>query len=497
MPTVSAEPTQAVARELGAEYAGVGWWGHLYRAPKARRWYRLIPVKEVNPYQRETLDSWPAEPRRTGLVPLVASGPRKFAGHWYEVLGYETDAPGCFADVIAASDPGARLAAAASVLRNYPVWRESVGPGLVALPADIVLTRYGPMLLPLPDWGPPSLGHVFAERERLAALAPEAARGRPYGRRDPGLYALAIAVRGCLEALPEADPGRMLHRVAGSTLFADRRGEPRLPSWLQRVDKIVRVREGVNALTAARPPEDAPDARALAAAVDAACRVTDPVAAVRAVRAQDGPRPAIAIAHAALREQTNYELLLIAAELAAEELDDPLEALSLLDRAVAAEPQRPEAYERQLSIIGELWAVLLGWLSDAVDGSFVARLDSTARTAFDRLPLDRQRDGAHDLARCLIGQGRYAEANKFAYRWLHDDSTLMWWRFDLMLDFAETFLQLGRLDSAAQTADEIRDGLRRVRENGQRSRSEIHGHGLRLADLDRRILAVRKGAVAP
>ena len=95
------------------------------------------------------------------------------------------------------------------------------------------------------------------------------------------------------------------------------------------------------------------------------------------------------------------------------------------------------------------------------------------------------------MARCLIGQGRVAEANALVHRWLFTGSTLMWWRFELMLDYADTFLLLCQLDAAGQVAEQVRTGLRRVRESRQMSPSEIHSHGMRLADFDQRLLVAR------
>jgi hypothetical protein len=488
---------QRIARELDARYAGVGWWGLLYRAPERRLWYRLIPVAEVGAEQRAELAAWRERPRRADLVP-VTSDPRwsgdqwELAGNWFQVVCYETGAGRSLAEAIERDGAAERVSAVAEVLRGFEDWSGAIGPGLVAMPAEIVLAPHRPLLLPLPGWGPPSLAQVFAEPERAAYLTPEAARGVA-DERVPGMHALAVAARSCFETLPEGETARLLHRAAAGVAFADQRRDGRLPSWMREVKQVAEARERLRVLTGPRPPQAPGGAEpGLDAALDAAWRAMDPVAAVRALRAAGDPRGAVGLAHAALVDRPGYRLPLLAAEIARRDLREPFEALSLLDRAVEIDPDRADAYAEQLSIISGLWSTASGRLVAAFDRSFAARLEATARKAFDALPGDRRRDHAHEMARCLIGQGRVAEANVFVHRWLFQDGTLMWWQFALMLDYADTFLLLSRLDDAGQAAGQVRAGLRRVREKGEMSPSEIHVHGMRLADFDHRLLAARK-----
>lgn len=493
MTTADDEHTKAVEEELDAEYAGAGWWGSLYRAPRRRRWYRLVPNEEISGEQRAELVAWQTRPRRRDLVPVVkgeGGEQRQFGGRWFQVVSYETDARRSLADALDSAEPAHRVTAVAAALRAYPGWREAIGPGVVPLPADIVLAgERGPLLLPLPPWGTPSLAQLVGAPTRIAHLTPEAARGLPPRDRDPGLHALVVAARCCFENLPGDDAWQLLQRTACAAVFTDGQREGRLPSWMRRVEPVRRVRELLRDLTGPRTTRlgDA-DARDLADALDEARRAMDPVTAVRSLRAAGSPRLAVGLAQAALVDRPSCDLLLLAAEIARHDLREPLEALSLLERAVQADPGRSEAYAAQLSIIGGLWSVVQGGLAQATDGSFAQRLNDTARAAFERLPADQRREHAHEMARCLIGQGAYAEANVHAHTWLHDSGTLMWWRFDLMLDYAETFLLLGRRDAAAQVAEQVRTGLRRLREKREMNAHEIHDHGMRLAALDRRLL---------
>ncbi|MET7688623.1 hypothetical protein ABZT06_11685 [Streptomyces sp. NPDC005483] len=490
MTTAADERTKAVEKELDAEYAGVGWWGSVFRAPRRRRWYRIVPAEEINGEQRSDLVAWQTRPRRRDLVPVVPGErgeQRQIGGHWYQVVSYETDAGRGLADALDDPEPADRVAAVAAALRAYPGWREAIGAGLVPMPADIVLTGdRGPLLLPLPPWGAPALDQLTGDPERIAHLTPEAAAGRPALARDPGLYALAVAAHRCFGNLPDTVPERLLQRAACAAVFTD---EERLPPWMRRVEPVRAVRDRLRDLTGPGAAYlGVEESGGLADALDAARGAMDPVTAVRSLRTAGSPRMAVGLAHSALIDRPSYELLLLAAEIAREDLREPLEALSLLERAVQADAGRPEAYAAQLSIIGRLWPVLEGSLARAADDSFTQRLNDTARTAFQRLPKEQRREYAHEMAQCLIGQGAFAEANVHTHTWLHDDGTLMWWRFDLMLDYAETFLLLGRRDAAAQVAEQVRAGLRRVRENRGMAPGEIHEHGMRLAAFDRRLL---------
>ncbi|MBQ0983777.1 hypothetical protein KBZ10_04410 [Streptomyces sp. F63] len=497
MTTAVDDPTQVIENELDAEYAGMGWWGSLYRAPRRRRWYRLIPAEEVSGEQRAELLAWQTRPRRPGLVPVTREEhgeQRQFDGRWFQIISYETDASRSLDDVLADPDPAHRLACVSAALRAFPGWRDGIGPGLVPLPADIVLAGHRPLLLPLPAWGPASLSELFAVPERLAHLTPEAARGLPPGGRDPGLHALAVAALRCFESLPHGGPERLMQRAACAWMFGGQRGAGRLPVWMRRVEQVRAAREALGVLTGLRGagPGEAEPGR-LPDILDTARHAMDPVTTVRSLRDAGEPRRALGLAHAALVDRPGYDLLLLAAEIARQDLREPLEALSLLERAVLVDPERAEAHQEQLSIIGALSPAGRVRHAGAAGDSFAERLKATAIAAFNRLPPGQRREYAHDVATCLIGLGDLVTANAFVHQWLHDGSTLMWWRFDLMIDYAETFLGLGHLDAAGHISEQVRSGLKKVREQGHMGRGEIHRHGIRLADFDLTLLAARRG----
>ena len=146
----------------------------------------------------------------------------------------------------------------------------------------------------------------------------------------------------------------------------------------------------------------------------------------------------------------------------------PLEAWDLLERAVRMQQGRREAYMTQFALVGRFRHDLARLLSDAVDPSFAERMDATVGTAFDHLPPDGAEGKgakAHDLVVYLLERGQAENANQAAYAWLNMSGRLESWRFDLMIDYARSFMLLGQLDQADAVAATVRQGLERVRAN--------------------------------
>lgn len=484
MTTRVAEAVQLVADGLDAEYAGPGMWGTIYRAPRRRRWYRVIPGRELGADRWSQLDDLRNRPRRRDLVPLLKEGPdqRQFGDRWYYVVCYEIDAGRSLADEIGGPDPAGRITAVAQALRALPGWWTATGTGLNPMPADIVIADGRSLLLPLPSWGLPSIGEIFAEPERIAYLAPELVRGAAATARAGSVFAFAAMALRCFTGLGEGDAGRLLHRAACAALVSDTPDGSRLPFWMRRVEPVKTAYEMLLDLTGRDPAtREETDPLDVAALLDRTRDAMDPLTAIRLLHDAGQPRQAVDLAHVALLDDPSYDVLVLAAKIAGDDLRAPLEALSLLERAVQAEADRSEAYLEQISVISAGRAGLLRGMAD----SFAQRLDETIRMAFDRLPPRTRRDHAHEMAGYLMGRGAAAEANDFVHTWLHDEAgTLMWWRLDLMLDYAETFLMLGRLDPARQLVGTVKQGIGRLREQGQMPWRQIHEHGMRLARFE-------------
>jgi hypothetical protein len=302
------------------------------------------------------------------------------------------------------------------------------------------------------------------------------------------LFALGVALLQCFVMLPVSDTPMLLNRVASDIAFLSDRCEPRPPFWLQKAAAMRGALEVARALTGPDPRvRSALDPVELASRLEECLPAMSPVSAVGDLRQSGRPNEAMEMAHAVLLDDASYELLLLSARIAWQDLGNALEGLSLLDRAAATMPDRVEAYAEQLELISSLRSDIVARIELATDASFAARLDAVMDAAFTHLTAQEQGARADTMAWYLIERGQLERANRFIYGKLHDGQTLMWWRFDLMLAYAETFLRLGRLDEARRQAGAIKQGLARVRQQGSVPEEEVRRHGADLAKLELRL----------
>ena len=305
------------------------------------------------------------------------------------------------------------------------------------------------------------------------------------------MFTFASMALRCFTGPSDGNAGELLHRAACAELASPARGGTRLPFWMRRAEPVESAYARLLELTGPDPvSRDTADPLDVAALLDRARDAMNPLAAIRRLAETGQLGQAVDLAHVVLIDDPSYDVLVLAAEIAGHRLGDPLEALSLLERAVEVNPDRAEAYLEQISIIAGGEGDLLGGLAD----TFTRRLDETVRRAFDRLPLEARREQAHRMAGYLLRQGDVTEANEFVHRWLYDGETLMWWRLDLMLDYTETFLLLGHLATAGQLAATVKKALARLVDNGQIPQPDRYAHEMRLARLKERIRETGSGS---
>lgn len=478
-----------VEAELGAELVGPGMWGTVYRARDGVHYYRLI--EDLSADQKADLQEMEKEPRRPRIAPVLAARLRPVDGRYPMVVEYEAGAGATLVGALAEPDPGRRVAAVGAVAQSLPLWWDALGRGLLPMPGDVVFVRDTPQLLPLPRWGPPGIESLLGEPSRALFLAPEIVRGRHAPTAGPAsdLFTLGVMLLLCFATPEQTEGPRLLHRSACGVAFSPERSTWRVAFWLQKVEAVQ------DALRLARGLIE-PDPRArsgldpfeLGARLARCPEAMKPETAVQLLRNSGRAQEALELAHAILLDDPSYDLLLLAAEISWKDLGAPLEGLSLLDKAVEADPHRGEAYAQQFTLISHLRTDIVARLAAAIDESFAERLDRTMEAAYRRLPPEDQDSRAPEVAWYLIERDRLPRANEFVYERLHDGNTLLWWKFDLMLAYAETFLRLGRLDSARQVIQQIKRGLRRVRDNESMPGEEIRGYGERLSELEIRVL---------
>jgi hypothetical protein len=488
MPTpVEAEPVPA----------GGGIWGEIHSLPDRRRCYRLVPTDELIAKQRVQLDRLRERARWPGVAPLLENEEGDVAereGHFYDVITYELEMDATLGQVVAGPRPEQRLAAVATVLRALPGWWGRV-EGMIPVGADIVFSRGRPYLLELPAWGVPAVGTLLRSPERIPYLASEIVRGVAGPDKAADVYALTVTALRCFLEPPAAEPERLLHWAAAGR---PEDGPSRLPHWMRQVGVVTDTLTYLRGVLAAGQDERlAIEPAEIADRLDRCRESMDPLVAVRRLREDGNPERALHLAHTILLTDPSYELLVLAAELSYKDLHSPqpLEAWDLLERAVRMQQGRREAYMTQFALVSRFRQDLARRLSDAVDPSFAERMDATVRTAFNHLPPDGAEGKgakAHDLAVYLLGRGKAADANEAAYAWLTRTGRLEWWRFDLMIDYARSFMLLDELDKADAVAGQVRKGLQQVRANQSMSDTEISVHGRRLNNLQHDLRRLRE-----
>jgi tetratricopeptide (TPR) repeat protein len=476
---------------------GPSLWGCVYRSVDGRRYYRIIPSADgITAEMRDEMRRWQDRPRQPGIAPVVEVGQTSADGRSCLLVRYDIDAPDTLLEALAGDDPAARVRAVAAAARALPGWWGRVGVGLVPMPSDVLLREQVPYLLAMPRWGIPDVGAFFGEPGRVQQLPPEIVCGRAgeAWANASDLYALGVTLLRCFTRLPDDDAEQTFAHIASGTAFTPERCESTLAFWLQRVEPVQAAVALARHLIDPSPKvRSAVDPMALAEQLDACATAMNAVAAVTELWSGGEPREAMDLAQNILVDEPSYELYVLAGTVSWRGLRNSLEALSLFEKAIAIDPVRTEAYAEEVEMIGSLRDDIIAQLAAAVDPSFADRLDTTMWNAFNRLPPDRQQAAEPDLARYLLDRGQFARASQFAYGRLHDaDGKLHWWNFDMMLAYAEAFLELDHLDDAEGVLARIKSGLAKVRANKTVRETRIQELGSRLAQLELRAHERRK-----
>ncbi|MEV0588015.1 hypothetical protein [Nonomuraea sp. NPDC050310] len=467
---------------------GQAMWGRLLSAPYRRRCDRLIPAEHLTGDHRAALAARRERARFPGIAPLLAAEGTEVVrdddGRFNDIVRYEVSIDGTLGQAIDGARPADRLAAVAMALRALPGWWQRV-EGMLPGEADIVFSHGNVFLLELPAWGAPPLAALMEVRERIPYLAPEIVRGDGGPDRASDLYALVVMALRCFVELPSAEPGRMLHWAASGSLDEL---PSRLPLWARDVSAVrdtLSYLRGVLAL--GREERAVLDPAEVADRLDRCREAMNPLVAVRQIRETGNPEGALHLAYTIRLTEPSYELLVLAGELAYRHLHtpQPMEAWDLLEQAVQLEPGRREAYLAQFDLVNRFARRLAKQLSEAIDPSFAERMDATILRAFEHLPPEGKDERTHELVVYLLSRGRANLANEVIYGRLMRDDRLHWWLFDLMVDYARSFMALGRHRDAAQIAETARLGLIKVRENRSMSDEKIHGYGRKLSELQR------------
>lgn len=456
------------------ELVGPSFWGLVYRSPDDGTLHRLVPAERATLERRQGIREWTGQP---GLAPIVAATQLP-SGVGY-LVRYGVRAERTMADLLEEPDPRIRLDGVTRLLEAFPGWADALGDGFLPMPADVVFAAGNvPWLLPMPHRWSPAVVELLEEPWRAWHLAPELARGHPPA--IPGAadrYALGMLVLRCFFRPQPADPGEVLLRAATGAELQPAASS--LPFWMERLPATPKLRAAARDLLVADPAGRCRvDLRRLADRLADLLPWTDPLRAV--VRLRRGGRLADAylLLHDALLASERHELLLLGARLA-EELERPLEAVDLLERAIAVEPTQ-EALEAQLQVL--LAPSTVGQAARAAGGA-AGRLDDLLWRDFHALAATDQQRYEVDVAGHLQRMGRFPEASRFIHPRLTDGRTWLWWKFGLNFAYVETLNALGQPRDAAKLLREMEPGFQKVLDNRTMNERQLGPYRRRLAAL--------------
>ena len=492
--------------------------GWVYRSLKGLFWYRLILLESAPVARRDHIRSWIGREMPTGVAAVnKAWQPEEMQNQFfcirYLVNGMEGNrADYCsLVETLGYSDPCLRIDYAVSVLRALKGWwqwwgglnhSEGRGP-LLVLPADIVFYRQKtPYLLPLPYWQLPEIGDVFSEPARGLYFAPELVRID--SRRDLGnsvdmwenldRYAMGAILLQCFHIMPKnKDGSAMLELVANGSIFHKSRLQSSLPFWLERADATKQAKAAVYKLIAV----DAKQRRiinlqTLADELAAYRLRMDPYVAAVELRDNGRPFEAFSLIQDILLTEESDELLILAAEIAAQLLARPLEAVDLLERAINNNPQCTEAYSTQFKILSA--ADHLIPLSDLIkkQSNTGAQIDEKIYRDFQHMPVEEQQALETIMADYLLWRQKWDAAAKFIYPRLFDEGKPLWHKYELNLSYACALLGLKALNNAHSQLSNIRLKLEEALNRKSITGDEAQFYGYQLQSLEIRLMELKR-----
>jgi len=430
---------------------------------------------------------------------------------WKERGGFDTQMRALAAS-LKGDSPALRVVAVAWAVQALAGWRQH-SAALLPMPSEIVFDRAGEVFtLWCPFLRLPDAEQLLAEPERILYLAPElmGARGAASWKPDSWLradwYAFGVMLLQCFYRLAPPDaPETALARAANGTLYDAPRKRGAVPGWLKRApatqDALTRAEELAHPDPARRL---VPDPVRFGDALEAFGLRLTPAASVYELTNADRGTDALDLLRGLLATGETYDHLVMAAR-AALGVGRALEALDLLGRAVALEPDWPDARRgRALTIANAHEHAELAELGRR-EGP---RLDALIWEDFNALGTESQQFLQLPLARYLVWRELYDDAARHAYGWLFDDGgTYRWWYLGMAVVYARVQFALATraLDAGAADAaqrvyqfrdylDSCRESMKEVRRMQVLSDGDLYEYGTQLDALNVACLDLEKRA---
>lgn len=399
---------------------------------------------------------WTANPAAHYLAPITHEGQAQLPGHdhrgWYYVR-YGICYTASLSEILAGSDPRARLDAVILVLYRIQGWWRDLRRGLIPFATDIVFDAdKRPFLLPTPAWKHPDVGSFFVEPMRALSLAPEYLRGMTGTESDGNLDRFALGAI-CLQAFRKichvSDFEHCMLQAATRKIWESL--APNLPFWLQRLPATSESEILVRRLMAPAPSDRAAvSLPQLIRTLEGCRRQMEPANTVREFLKRGRADEAYSLLQDILLVDDSYTMLLLAAEVAWQS-KRPLEAIDLLERAIDLGVGDIAAFRQQFQILmsEDCRDRIHDLLQQHPD--LGSRIDDKVWRDF--LVLDEQDpspEWENEFVDHMIWRGMEVHAVPFIYQRLFDEQRIfLWWKFPLRFDYVRALFGAGRQLQAA------------------------------------------------
>ncbi|MBN1894612.1 hypothetical protein JW906_08955 [bacterium] len=511
------------------EAVGPSMWGDVYREKSGNRYFRLLPIDDVPTLaKRKEIDDRRGKPRQEGLAPVVETGQESVGSDIFFFVAYEIRGRNLF-ELLLNADPQNRLFLMSRVLKALPNWWSNNGDVNFPMPTDIVFYQNWPFLLGLPSLGFwPRFETLIAEPARILFLAPEIVRGNRHLIRDRNIdiYLCAVTALQCLFTVNTGtDTFALLRKAAASTLFEKEHLTSRMPLWMDNVDVFPDI---LQMIRAALNPD--PRIRAgvhlneMAAKFEALAAYLDPLVVAEDLRSKKKFQKAVDFIEDVCLSESRYDLLMLGARIALEDLKHPLVAVELLERAIPSAPRGNIMAQRlQLAILLKHAMPTSPPLSSKSVQDVGDKLDALTWRDFQALPRGEQDLLYMETAAHFVKRGKFVHAQQILHPHLFYTETdnagsplpqagdaapsagpgnFMWWEFQRTLLYAEALIgeswsQPAKSGEARKFLDGIKKALSTVADYppGDPRRIDaaaVGQYGGRILQLEKMLAAKRK-----
>ena len=474
--------------------AGPSLNGWIYRATDESACYRRVAAERFGIERRAAfktvgqIASAGYAPAETALEPDEDPG---YALVRYHVPGLTSTLAEALVDPL----PIVRAKATLAAWRAAAVWWSQDRGPVLPLPAEIALAGDTEAILLTGPIDRVEVGPFLADPECASFLPPELARGATSSSREDVLrFVLGGALLRCAFTIVEPpDPEAALEAAAAGRLHEPQACREALPFWLLRLPTTKVVVDLARRCVAFDPTtRRGVDVDELCGAIDEWIALMNPLAAASRLSQFGRNKEALGLLHDTLLTQESYEMLQLAASIAGTGLRRPLEAIDLLERAIALDPERVEAVEGQFTTIAtvrhrpEMRALF-------ARDSLAAQIDERLQRDFARLDRTAQVEQAAEMAEYLLWRGRYETAASAIYPFLFDDGEFAWWRFDLNIAYVRALTGKGSLDDALNQLRLVRKHLEEAHLDARLSIDDYQLH-LAAVEVCKDQLAARRAA---